>query len=88
MGWQDWVGFENLRAICKHTIHCSAAILSFMWISWLVRRGLGPGLLATCIEYAEGFVLAVMLLVFVVNIGYDLRRELIRNVKSGQFVFA
>ena len=88
MGWQDWAGFENLKAISKHTVQCTAAILSFIWISWLVRRGLGQGLLTDYIEYTERFVLAVMFLVFLVHIGYDLWRELKRNVKSSQIVFA
>ncbi len=88
MAWQDWVGPENLKAISKHTLHCTAAILSFVWLSWLVRWALGPGILSTCIEYTEKFVLVIMLFVFVVNIGYDLIREMVRNVKSGQFLAA
>jgi len=88
MASQDWFGPENLKALVKHTVHCSAAILSFVWLSWLVRWALGPGLLSTIIEDTEKFVLVVVLLMFLVHVGLDLFRELARNVKSGRFVAA
>jgi hypothetical protein len=36
--------WTNLLAIFWHTVDCSAAIGSFILISWLVRKALGPGL--------------------------------------------
>ncbi len=87
MGWSEWAGSENLKAIVRHTVHCTAAILSFIWVSWLVKIGLGDGLLKIGIEYVEKFVLAILFLVFMFNIGLDLRKELLRNVRSRQIVF-
>jgi hypothetical protein len=88
MGWSDWTGSENLKAIVRHTLHCTAAVLSFMWVSWLVRIGVGEGLLKACIENVERFVLVVLFLVFLFNIGYDLWKEILRNVKSSPLVFS
>ena len=64
-------------------MHCTAAILSFMWVSWLVRIGVGEGSLKVIIESVEKFILVVLFLVFLFNIGYDLWKEIRRNVKSG-----
>ncbi len=83
MSWPDWIGSENLKAIVRHTMHCTAAILSFMWVSWLVRIGVGEGSLKVIIESVEKFILVVLFLVFLFNIGYDLWKEIRRNVKSG-----
>ncbi len=83
MSWSDWIGSENLKAIVRHTAHCTAAILSFIWVSWLVRRGVGEGLLTEFIENVEKFILVVLFLVFMFNIGYDLWKEIKRNAKSG-----
>jgi hypothetical protein len=88
MAWQEYVGPENVKALSKHTVHCTLAILSFVWLSLLVRWALGPGLLSTIIEYTEKFVLVVVLLVFVVHMGLDLCRGLVRNVKGGQVIVA
>ncbi len=95
MNWSDWTGSENLKAIVRHTLHCTAAILSFMWIAWLVRWGLNDGWLKSFIEHVEQFVLAVLLLVFVIQIGYDLWKllfeiwkEIKRNAHSNQIVFS
>jgi hypothetical protein len=88
MSWSEWTGSENLKAIFRHTLHCTVAILSFIWIAWLVRWGLGEGLLASFIEYVEKFILAVLFLVFLFNIGYDLWKEIQRNVKSSALVFS
>ena len=91
MSWSDWTGAENLKAILRHTLHCSAAILSFIWVSWLVRLGLSDGWLKSFIDHAEQFVLAVLFLAFVIQIGYDLWKllygiwkELKRNANSNQ----
>jgi hypothetical protein len=43
MGSDDWLGLENLKAVFRHTLHGTAAILSFMWIKWLVGIGLRDG---------------------------------------------
>jgi len=80
--------WTNLLAIFWHTVDCSAAIGSFMLISWLVRMALGPGLLSTGIHLLEQFTLVILLLVFVFNIVYDRLRELVRNVKAGQSALA
>jgi len=52
-------------------------------VSWLVRRGVGEGLLTEFIENVEKFILVVLFLVFMFNIGYDLWKEIKRNAKSG-----
>ena len=88
MSWSDWTGSENLKTIVRHTLHCTAAMLSFLWISWLVRIGVGEGLLKVCIESLEKFILAVLFLVFLFNIGYDLWKEILRNVKSSPLAFS
>ncbi len=88
MSWSDWAGSENLKAIFRHTLHCTVAILSFIWIAWLVRWGLGGGWLAVFIDHVEQFILAVLFLVFLINIGYDLWKEILRNVKSSPLVFS
>jgi hypothetical protein len=86
MNWSEWLGSENLKTIGRHTVHCTAAVLGFMWVSWLVRKGLGEGVLRTYIEDIENLVLGVLFLVFLVNVGYDLFKEIRRNVGSGLFV--
>jgi len=65
-----------------------------MWIAWLVRWGLGEGWLKSFIDLAEKVVLAVLFLVFVVQIGYDLWKLLyglwkeILRVHSNQIVIS
>ena len=88
MSWPDWTGSENLKAIARHTVLCTAAISSFMWIAFLVRVGLSPSLLKSFIEALEQFLLAVLFLVFVFHIGYDMWKEIKRNVHSSQIIFS
>jgi hypothetical protein len=88
MNWEQWTGPEYLKAITRHTLHCTAVILSFMWMSWLVRKGLGEGPLASFIHYIDQFVVFGLFLVFVFNIGYDFYREIAKNLKGNQIVFS
>jgi hypothetical protein len=88
MGWNEWVGIENLKAIVRHTFHCSFAMASFILISKLVSWGIENELLRTIIGAVDAFTLVVLFLVFLINIGYDLLKETLKNVRSHQLVLS
>jgi len=71
-----------------HTLNSTAAILSFVVLSWLTERGVHTILLLRILEFIEGTVLIVVLLVFAINVIYDLLPEQLRNVITSRFVFA
>jgi hypothetical protein len=86
MSWED-IGAENLKAILRHTLLCTAALLSFIWLGWLTKTGLGDTWLARVIELTESFVLTIVFLMFTVHTICDLYKGVVKNVKSVQFVF-
>jgi hypothetical protein len=85
MSWED-IGAENLKALLRHTLHCTASLLSFMWIAWLVKLGLGDTWLAKIIGAMETFVLAAVFIMFTVHIVCDVYKGVAKNVKSFQVV--
>ncbi|PYU27284.1 MAG: hypothetical protein DMG32_07800 [Acidobacteria bacterium] len=84
----DSSNWRVLRAIGMHTLNSTAAILSFVVLSWLTERGVHTILLLRILEFIEGTVLIVVLLVFAINVIYDLLPEQLRNVITSRFVFA
>jgi len=83
MTWQQDIGAENLKAILRHTLYCTASFLAFMWVGWLAKIGLDPtSWLATVIPGTESFTFAVIFLMFTVHTLWELCRGLVKNVKS------
>ncbi len=88
MSWSDWFDVKGLQAIAKHTGLAGAAIVSFIFVHWLVRWGLGPGWWSNVVEFLEKFLIVTLFLVFVVKIGYDFIREIGRNVRDKNIILA
>ncbi len=88
MGLQDWVDLKSLQAIFKHTVATAASVGSFILLTWLVEHGVGPGLFATLVELIEKVALVGLLLLLLINLGYDLWRELRRNVGGSNLILA
>lgn len=82
--WED-IGLEDLKAILRHTILCTASLLSFMWLGWVTVKGVHNGFAADCIEGLEEFLLIVLFILFTVHMGCDLFRGVTKNVKSTFF---
>ena len=83
--WED-IGADNLKALLRHTLECTFALLSFMWLGWLAKKGLGDTFLGKVIGGTESFVLATVFIVFTVHTLCDLYKGVAKNVKSIQLV--
>jgi hypothetical protein len=81
----DW---RVLRAIGMHTLNNGSAILSFVFLSFLTRRGIPQGVLRVILDDIEGVVLIVLVLIFAYNVIYDLLPERLRNVFPFKLVLA
>ena len=88
MAWRDWLDVKNLQLTCKHTVSTIAAVFSYVLVFWLVRWGLGEGVIASIVEFTEQVVLVVTLLVYLFQLLYDVWVEARRNVRSSRFLLA
>lgn len=77
-----------LRKVGTHILSNGAAILSFIILSWLVRRGIQDPRLRTILDDIEGVVLIVLVLIFAAHVIYDVLPEKLRDYFSSKFVFA
>ena len=77
-----------LRKVCLHTLNDGAAIVSFIILLWLTKRGIPEGRLATILDDIEGVVLIVLVLIFALQVIYDVLPEKIRDLFKSKFVFA
>jgi hypothetical protein len=77
----DWIDVPVLRLISKHTIGSIAGLLSYVAVSRLVEWTVGPGLVRDYIVYSDQFILGALFLYFIVTIGYDLLRAMVREIK-------
>lgn len=85
MAVQDWY---VLRKVALHTLNNGVAILSFILLTFLTRRGLSEGLLRAILDDIEGVVLIVLVLIFACQVIYDVLPEKIRGLFTSKFVFA
>jgi len=88
MSWSEWFDVKGLQAIARHTGLGAAAIVSFIVLHWLVQWGIGPGWLSNFVEAAEKFLIVILFLAFIVNVGYDFIRETWRNVRDKNLILA
>ena len=79
MAWAEWIDIPVLKLISRHTFGSLAAIASYVAVSRSVEWAVGPGMVQLFIEGLDQCVLVLILLYFVVTLGYDLFRELRRN---------
>lgn len=64
MSFAEWLDLNSLKLLSQHTSAIAGAVISFWAISNFVRRAVGVGTFANCIEYGEKCILAVLLVWF------------------------
>lgn len=61
MNIAEWLDLNSLKLLSQHTSAIAGAVFSFWVISIFIRRAVGAGTFANCIEYGEKGILAVLL---------------------------
>ena len=80
MLWQAWFDIPFLQRIGKHTSNCAAAMLSWIVLFWLGRKGIQSERIRLILEDTETIVLVVTILVFAYDFMSDLLPQRVRNL--------
>jgi hypothetical protein len=86
MKFSEWLDLSSLKLLSQHTSAIAGAVVSFWAISKLVRWTAGIGTFANCVEYAEKFILAVLLLWFTYQMFVLLWKGRVRFQNGSQFL--
>lgn len=76
MAIKDWINLTSIQAEARRLSAMIAALVSFLVLSTLVTKIVGPGWLTTCIGYVEKFVLLVLVLFYAGRLLYDVYLEI------------
>jgi hypothetical protein len=72
MSWQGWLDVTFLQKVSRHTFNCAAAMLSWILLFWLGRKGIQSDRIHLVLESTETIVLIVTIGVFAIDFVCDL----------------